>query len=200
MIGDPIEGPPPTTSEHAQIQEYRKNLVNNLRWAYNIIQEHSELEKVKQKTKYDRHTTKRQYSEGDLVWVSIPTKQIGDNSISGKLEPNYQGPCRLIKQLTPVTFTVRRLSDNVDIGATNTDRLKPYFEPESNTQHIPTTIKSQEMVNNQATMSPSNITLTTDELSTPDEAQNETNSTRNRTVPRRVSSRHRRVPTRYIEN
>jgi transposase InsO family protein len=200
LIGDPTEGPPPPTAEHAQIQEYRKNLINNLRYAYNIIREHSELEKLKQKTKYDRHTTERQYFEGDLVWVSIPTRKIGDNSISGKLEPNYQGPCRLMKQLTPVTFTVRRLSDNVDMGATNTDRFKPYFEPEGNIQNIPTTVKGQEMVDNQATMLSSNIASTMDELLFPDEAENQSKLTNNLTVSRRVSSRHRRVPARYIEN
>ncbi|CAF4872229.1 unnamed protein product, partial [Rotaria socialis] len=82
-----------------------------------------------QKDKYDRHTTDRRYIEGDLVWVAIPTRQIGENSIAGKLQPHYQGPCRLIKQLTPSTFTVLRINDNVQLGATNTDRLKPYFEP-----------------------------------------------------------------------
>ncbi len=200
LIGDPIEGPPPSTSNHIQIEEYRKNLINNLRYAYNIIREHSELEKIKQKTVYDRNTTQRKYYEGDLVWVSIPARQIGDNSISGKLEPSYQGPCRLIKQLTPVTFTVRRLSDNVDMGATSTDRFKPYCEFKRNDEPIPTTPEAQEKINNQATMLPKNTTSTENEISPTDDAQNQPDSANNPIISRRVSSRHRRVPTRYIEN
>ena len=201
LIGDPTVGPPPPpTPEHTQIQEYRKDLVNKLRCAYNVIREHSEIEKLKQKTKYDRHTTNRRYCEGDLVWVSIPTRQINDKSISGKLEPKYQGPCRLIQQLTPITFTVRRLSDNVDLGATNIDRFKPYIIFQENTQQISTTSNGQETVNTQASMLSNDITPTTEESTRQDRAHKETNSTNNLAGSRRVSSRHRRVPARYIEN
>ncbi|CAF1408498.1 unnamed protein product [Rotaria sordida] len=105
LIEGTIEGPQPTTNEHVQIKEYKKNLMNNLRYAYKIIKEHSEIEKLKQKEKYDRHTNQREYTEGDLVWVATPTAQIGENSMGGKLQPHYQGPCRLIQQLSSNTFT-----------------------------------------------------------------------------------------------
>jgi hypothetical protein len=49
--------------------------------------------------------------------------------MTGKLQPHYQGPCQLIRQITPITFTARRLDDNVNLDATNTDRMKPYTEP-----------------------------------------------------------------------
>lgn len=197
LIGDPTEGPPPPTPDHAEIQEYRKDLVNKLRCAYNVIREHSEIEKLRQKIKYDRHTTNRQFFEGDLVWVSIPTRQINDKPISGKLEPKYQGPCRLIQQLTPITFTVRRLSDNVNLGATNIDRLKPYIVYEENTQQIS---NAQETINTQTAMLSHHITPLTEQSPLQDEAHNQTSSTNNLAGPRRVSSRHRRVPARYIEN
>ncbi|CAM4895265.1 unnamed protein product [Rotaria socialis] len=117
--------------------------------------EHAEIEKFKQKGKYDRHTTDRRYAEGDLVWVAIPTKQIGENSIAGKLQPHYQGPCRLIKQLTPSTFTVLRINDNVQLGATNTDRLKPYFEPIINKRN--TTVTENDQTTNERQRTTTNI-------------------------------------------
>ncbi|CAF4537204.1 unnamed protein product, partial [Rotaria magnacalcarata] len=94
LIGETTEEAQPTTSEHRQIQECKNNLINNLRWAYNIVREHSEIEKIKQKENYDQHTTQRQYNEGDLVWVASPAAYIGENSMGGKLQPHYYGPCR----------------------------------------------------------------------------------------------------------
>ncbi|CAF3407328.1 unnamed protein product [Rotaria socialis] len=105
--------------------------------------------------KYDRHTTDRRYAEGDLVWVAIPTKQIGENSIAGKLQPHYQGPCRLIKQLTPSTFTVLRINDNIQLGATSTDRLKPYFEPIINKRN--TTVTENDQTTNERQRTTTNI-------------------------------------------
>lgn len=129
LIGEQTQGPPPTTIESKQIDEYRKMLIHNLRSTYNFVREHNEVEKIIQKTKYDKHTSQRQFNVGDLVWVATVTPQIGEISISKKFQPNYQGPCRLIEQLGPSTFTVQRISDGVNIGATNIDRIKKYFEP-----------------------------------------------------------------------
>jgi hypothetical protein len=103
MQGRPIVGQP------TAVQIYKENLVNNLQRAYTLIREHAEIEKLKQKKKYDRHTAERNYNEGDFVWVAIPSGQIGENSTAGKMQPRYQGPCQLMKKLTPVTFTVRRV-------------------------------------------------------------------------------------------
>ncbi|CAM4850035.1 unnamed protein product [Rotaria magnacalcarata] len=132
IVGDPIEGLPTTTFEQTQVQNYKTSLINNLRIAFNMVHEHSEVEKWNQKEKYDRHTSQRQFEVGDLVWVATTIAKLGDNTISGKLQPRYQGPCRITKELTPSTFIVQRLSDNVNLGATNIERLKIYFKPFSN--------------------------------------------------------------------
>ncbi|CAF3431116.1 unnamed protein product, partial [Rotaria sp. Silwood2] len=47
----------------------------------------------------------------------------------GKLDPQYQGPCRITQILTSSSFIIHRLSDGVNLGATNIDRLKPFYEP-----------------------------------------------------------------------
>ena len=134
IVGDPIQGPPSTTCEQTQICNYRINLINNLRSAFNTVREHSEVERWNQKEKYDRHTSLRQFEVGDLVWVATTSSRLRDTSIRGKLQPQYQGPCRITKKLTPSTFIVQRLGDNVDLRATNADRLKIYFEPLPTTQ------------------------------------------------------------------
>ena len=66
----------------------------------------------------------------DLVWIQVPTPQIDNTPITHKLRPKFQGPCRLVQQLSPSTFIAVRLSDNVSLGSTNIDRIKPYYEPQ----------------------------------------------------------------------
>ncbi|CAM4925738.1 unnamed protein product [Rotaria socialis] len=199
LIGETTEEAQPTTSEHRQIQEYKKNLINNLRWAYNIVKEHSEIEKLKQKENYDQHTTQRQYNEGDLVWVARPAAYIGENSMGGKLQPHYYGPCRLIKQLSPNTFTVCRLSDNVNVGATNTDRIKPYIELNRNNRGTTTTTKDQSAQEKQTETLINKQEARLSDLYLRNVKRNQP-PMGNNSSQRRASDRQRRVPMRYIEN
>lgn len=182
IVGEPAQGPPPTTIESVQINDYKKNLIHNLRCTYKIVHEHSEVEKMSQKMQYDQHTSQRHFTVGDLVWVATTAPKIGDITISRKLQPSYQGPCRLMEQLGPSTFIVRRIGDGVNLGATNVDRMKKYFEPVTN-QQVDTTDPSDQPVtqnNPEATFSPQNT------------------STPNNQVARRLpSNRQRRVPVRY---
>ena len=129
IIGEPTQGPPPTSIDSIQINEYRTNLMHNLRSTYNFVREHSEIEKIIQKTKYDQHTSQREFNVGDLVWIATNTPQIGEVRLSTKSQPNYQGPCRLVEKLGSSTFIVRQISDGVNLGATNINRIKKYFEP-----------------------------------------------------------------------
>ena len=187
ITGDPIGGPPAMTFEDAQIHEYKTNLINNLRCAYNTVREHSEIEKLNQKTKYDRHTTEREFTVGDLVWVEIPAGRIDDSSLRGKLQARYQGPCRIVHQLAPFTFNVRRISDNVDLGATNIDRLKHYFKPEFKNEPVATT--TCDLETDRPTTRPAQPDVS-------DQPQREQTPTDVAVQPR-VSSRHRRAPSRY---
>ena len=198
IIGDSTANlPPPTTLEEAQIHNYKENLIKTLRSTYNLVIERSEIEKYNQKRKYDHHTTIRHFTVGDLVWVTIPTSHVGDNTISGKLHPHYQGPCRLMKQLSPSTFIVRRLRDNVDLGATNVDRLKPYYESEYTPKHMPEHTLSS---------SPSHTDTSEKQENQQRESMNK-NSTEQQpmlesrpssdTISRKISSRQRRQPARY---
>ncbi|CAF4862743.1 unnamed protein product, partial [Rotaria magnacalcarata] len=61
---------------------------------------------MQQKNKYDQHSSNRSFKEGQLVWVSIPSvlKHV-------KLDPLYQGPCRIVQVLSPSSFIIHRLAD-----------------------------------------------------------------------------------------
>lgn len=130
MVGDALEGIPTQEMDTNHITNYRRNLINNLNVAFHTVQEHCQVEKWIQKEKYDRHTSQRQFEVGDLVWMANTASRLNNNSIRSKLKPKYQGPCRITKVLTPSTFVIQRIADNVEIGAVNVDRLKAYIIPQ----------------------------------------------------------------------
>ncbi|CAF5222745.1 unnamed protein product, partial [Rotaria magnacalcarata] len=111
----------------------------------------------------------------------------------------YQGPCRLIKQLTPSTFTVLRINDNVQLGATNTDRLKPYCELIINKRNTTVTENDQTTNERQRTTTNINDESMDDDLNLQNVKENNP-STCDAPPQRRMSNRHHRVPIRYIEN
>ena len=82
MVGEPRYGPSPTMVTTAGIDEYKENLIHNLRCAYKIVHEHSEIEKFSQKLKYDQRTFYREFKIGDLVWVANTAPQIGETCVT----------------------------------------------------------------------------------------------------------------------
>ncbi|CAF3340236.1 unnamed protein product [Rotaria socialis] len=119
--------------------------------------------------------------------------------MGGKLQPHYYGPCRLIKQLSPNTFTVCRLSDNVNVGATNTDRIKPYIELNRNNRGTTTTTKDQSAQEKQTETLINNQEARLSDLYLRNVKRNQP-PTGNNSSQRRASDRQRRVSMRYIEN
>ncbi|CAF2205227.1 unnamed protein product [Rotaria magnacalcarata] len=112
------------TSISTEVDTYKQYLRKDLLTAHRIAQEHNEVRKMQQKNKYDQHSSNRSFKEGQLVWVSIPSVLK-----HGKLDPLYQGPCSIVQVLSPSSFIIHRLSDGVNLGATNIDRLKLFYSP-----------------------------------------------------------------------
>ena len=119
--------------------------------------------------------------------------------MGGKLQPHYQGPCRLIKQLSPNTFTVRLPSDNVNLGATNANRLKPYIQMNRNGQSATTTMHDQSGNETQMVTSINNDESVINGLNLQNTKIDEQLDS-DQSMRRPVSNRHRRVPIRDIEN
>ena len=101
--------------------------MHNFRVAYDFVRENSEIKKLAQKTQYDKNTSSRNFVVGDLVWVQLPSSQVQNNISTPKLRPQFQGPCRLIDQLSPSTLIVQRLSDNINLGSRNIEWMKLYY-------------------------------------------------------------------------
>ncbi|CAF3042706.1 unnamed protein product [Rotaria socialis] len=131
IINQPVPDSPSNTPEYTFIQLYRTKLAHNLQMTYHFVRKHSEIHKLSQKAAYDTHTINRHFHVGDLVWIQIPTPRIENTNITHKLRPKFQGPCRLLEQLSPSTFIAMRISDHVNIGSTNIDRMKPYYDPQT---------------------------------------------------------------------
>ncbi|CAF1347426.1 unnamed protein product [Rotaria magnacalcarata] len=131
IINQPVPDSPSNTPEYTFIQLYRTKLAHNLQMTYHFVREHSEIHKLSQKAAYDTHTINRHFHVGDLVWIQIPTPRIENTNITHKLRPKFQGPCRLLEQLSPSTFIAMRISDHVNIGSTNIDHMKPYYDPQT---------------------------------------------------------------------
>ena len=104
--------------------------------------------------------------------------------------PRYQGPCRLVEELTPITFAVERIKDKVNLGATNVDRLKPYrkIETDEDQSDASENGTSEERKNEEHQSNAQDTP--NDNRTSPVDALN----------PTRVSIRSRRVPLRYQEN
>ncbi|CAF4423666.1 unnamed protein product, partial [Rotaria sp. Silwood2] len=56
IINRPAPDPPPISPEHKFIQQYRTHLAHALRVTHHLVREHSKIQKLSQKAKYDRHT------------------------------------------------------------------------------------------------------------------------------------------------
>ena len=162
------------------IQEYKTHLINKLKTAYHIAREHAEIQKAQQKNKYDRHTTLRSFEVGQRVLVSIPCGQISGQTISNKMQAPYQGPCEITEKISSSTFKVKRLSDNVNLGIINADRLKPFYERSAVNENGE---KPTDEVENEAEIVDNTRPRTTDNALLP-------------IIPR-ASNRTHRVPIRY---
>jgi hypothetical protein len=185
LINEPPEKVPSTSSESIQTEEYKKALIHNLKCTYSIVREHSEVEKISQKMKYDRHTSQREFNVGDLVWIAINNPQIGETTISRKFEPKYQGPCRIIEKIGPATFVVQRIHDGTNFGAVNIDRIKIYFEPNREEDLIESTSDDQQNEPNDFSSDDRNNQAGEEQVSV------------NRIDQRQTSSRKHQVPARY---
>jgi hypothetical protein len=89
IINPPSPDPPAIIPGHKFIQQSRSDLIRALRITHQLVREHAEIQKLSQKTQYDRNTVNRQFLVGDLVWIRIPTAQIDNTNISHKLRLKY---------------------------------------------------------------------------------------------------------------
>ncbi|CAF1425819.1 unnamed protein product [Adineta ricciae] len=180
LYGEPVQNSTSNLPDNKLIQHYKRNLTETLQTAFRIVREYAEIQKLKQKSQYDRHTTNRQFDVGQHVWVMKPAGHIDGQCITNKLMPKKEGPCEIIEKRSPTTFIIKRLSDNVNLGTVNADRIEPYY------YQVLSEENETDIANNK-----------NDQTNTTLETSTSTNNDLPLPVPIRSSSRTHRVPIRY---
>jgi hypothetical protein len=76
--------------------------------------------------KYNKKAKSFPYAEGMLVYIKNEAKKPG---ISAKLQPEYVGPYKLVKQLSEHSFSAENVAKNKMLAnSVHTDRMKPVRE------------------------------------------------------------------------
>ena len=180
LIGIDEQNQPLTLPNDEITQAYKSNLIDNLKKAFHVAREHAEIQKLYQKEQYDKHTTNRHFEVGQLVWVATPRGNISGHPISNKMNPPFQGPCKIVEKMSSSTFIVKRVSDNVNLGAVNADRLKPFLQR----------INNDEVEENQLTETGPPTTIATKTIQLYENHQPASTTSR-------ASKRVRRAPARF---
>ena len=103
--------------------QYAERLRKKMGNCFEMVRENLGKEMTRQKRHYDRASKgSTQYQVGQAVWLHNPTKRIG---LSPKLQPVWEGPFVIIKQLTDVTFRIQK-GPRCKPKVVHCDRLKPY--------------------------------------------------------------------------
>lgn len=99
--------------------------------ARQLTRERTRASQQRQSLQYNATHRPARYSVGDLVWIWLPTRQLGKAT---KLLHRYAGPYKIIAQISDVTYRVELPQPLHDRRRTSTDivhvsRMKPYHPP-----------------------------------------------------------------------
>ena len=115
---------------------YAKHLQNCFEKSFQAVREHLGDVQLRQKRRYDTKKWGQPYTEGDDVWLYVPARKRG---LSPKLQHFWQGPCKIVKQISDAVYRIKRL-DTGKKFLVHFDRLKPCYSP-------PPQVVSEENVN-----------------------------------------------------
>lgn len=117
--------------------DYTKHLVVKTEEARQLARLRTLEAQEKDRRRYNSKHRVVSYSPGDLVWVFTPVRKVG---LSEKLLKKYFGPYKVLRRLSDVTYEVQdyepasRRRKQIDI--VHVLRMKPYFDPEQQTQDL----------------------------------------------------------------
>jgi len=109
-------------------EKSEENCVQNLREKLNVIQQnarqHLNLQSSRVKYRYDRKVRQIDFREGQSVWLFNPQRKKGKTP---KLQNNWEGPFRIVKKLSDVTFRIQK-SARHKLKVVHADGLAPFEE------------------------------------------------------------------------
>ena len=119
-------------------RDYLTHVLNRLHTTREMAQDHAEEYVNKMKSTYDKTAHVVPFQVGDVVYLWNPrAAELGRNK-KGKFSFMYTGPYRLVQEIKPYLFQLRRLSDNKVVPKyAHSNRFKkaafPYRRPTLNT-------------------------------------------------------------------
>ena len=120
----PTSDIPPTTDD---LSTYRQQLLDQLLPAYSTTRELLDIAHERQTRQYDRHHRPLEFAPGDLVWVTALSGIAMGKWRGHKLAPRYEGPYRVVQQLSSLTYTIEHTLTQRRLTPIHVNRLRPYY-------------------------------------------------------------------------
>ena len=120
LPADLMFGTPSPADESPDV--YARNLKKSLESAYERVRRTTASAHQQQKQLYDKKVHGKPFEVGDLVWLHSPAVAKGK---SRKLHHPWQGPFRVIKKLSDITYRIQSTRRKHRRIVVHFDRLKP---------------------------------------------------------------------------
>ena len=117
--------PPNVDHLSTSIAEHRARIVSQLEEAQRMTKQNTERTQQRMKEHYDLESAPVKYKVGQRVWVFTPKTR---KCLSKKLLHHWHGPCRIVKQLSPVNFQLRNTTNRLVSTPLRFNCMKLYYE------------------------------------------------------------------------
>jgi hypothetical protein len=118
VMGHPEEGVI-EGNQHKYVDEMKERMT----LVHDLARKNIQMKSDHQKRNYDLKTHVHRYEPGDAVWLHNPARKKG---VSPKLSRPWEGPFRVIKRLSDVTYRIQKSAKAVP-KVVHFDRLKLYI-------------------------------------------------------------------------
>jgi len=115
--------------ENINVQELASTLPTELQHIISWVRDNIAEAQITYKEYYDKFHKEVRFKIGQKVLVRTHPMSDADKGISAKLEPKWEGPYVIESKITDVSYSVKRLEDNV-VSKRHVSDIKPYFERE----------------------------------------------------------------------
>ena len=116
----------PPTDPTSSIAEHRRRIVTQIELAQQLAKENIMRAQQTMKKRYDERSQPPGFIAGDKVWVFTPKTFKG---LSNKLLHNYNGPYRVVEQLSAVHYRLRTCTNKPVSTTVHANRMKRFIDP-----------------------------------------------------------------------
>ncbi|XP_053398316.1 uncharacterized protein K02A2.6-like [Mercenaria mercenaria] len=84
--------------------DYVDGILSKMNHAHDIARKHLQKSAARSKEIYDKRMLVNNYEKGDVVWCLAESRKVGE---APKLQPAFEGPCLVLRKLSPLTFVIQ---------------------------------------------------------------------------------------------